>query len=193
MNTNSSSTTPFPRLERLLLDADVNVDLEPLLRAVGFRVEFAFRVANVRRDRDILRWARRHRSFYVCHDKFSDKQTRLEIYPEIYDHGGKVIQITGGPQQNVYTSLGKLLVHREKWVEWFQSNEGIVTLSMERMRTQDAQHLYTIVHGTMDLAVDPEGTMQRRRIRKTRRRRVGRQTPVEQRRLPDYDDDVSKG
>lgn len=176
-------TTQVPRLERLLLDADVNVGLEPLLRAVGFRTEFAFRVVNVRSDRDILQWARRHRYIYVCHDKFGDKQTRLEIYPEIFYHGGKVIQITGGPQQNLYVSLGKLLIHREKWVEWFQSNEGIVTLSMDKMRTQDAHQLYTMVQRTMDLAVDPEATMRRRRIRRQQSERPQRQVPLEQRRL----------
>ena len=153
------------------------------MRAVGFRTEFAFRVVNVRSDRDILRWARRHRYIHVCHDKFSDKQTRLEIYPEIFHHGGKVIQITGGPQQNLYTSLGKLLVHREKWVEWFQSNKGIVTLSMDKMRTQDAHHLYTMVQRTMDLAVDPEATMRGRRVRQQQRDRTQRQVPLEQQRL----------
>ena len=49
-STNSSLIPQLPQLERLLLDADVSVELEPYLRAVGFRVQLA-----IRTDADITR------------------------------------------------------------------------------------------------------------------------------------------
>ena len=163
------------------------MSLEPLLQAVGFRTEFALRVSvNERNDRQILRWARRHRYIYVCHDKFKDKQTRLEIYPEIYAQGGKVIQIRGreGPAQDVYKSLGKILLHREEWKAWFEEHQhGIVTVSTKEMNGQTAWKLYTIVQAAMPLAEDPETTL---RYPSTRRRTQQPQTlltPLEQKRL----------
>ena len=186
-NTKRSSTVSVPQLERLLLDTDVNVSLEPLLEAVGFRTEFALRVSvNERNDRQILRWARQRRYIYVCHDKFSDKQTRLEIYPEIYHHGGKVIQITGrrGPAQDVYKSLGKILLHREQWKAWFEEHQhGIVRVFTHGMKGQTALELYKVVQAVMPLAEDPETTL---RDLSTRRRTQQPQTlltPLEQKPL----------
>ena len=186
-NTKRSSTVRVPQLERLLLDTDVNVYLEPLLQAVGFRTKFALRVSvNERNDRQILMWARRHRYIYVCHDKFKDKATRLELYPEIYHHGGKVIQIRGrdGPAQDIYKSLGKILLHREEWAAWFDQNQnGIVTVSTERMRGRTSHELYTIVQAEMPLATDPETTLRNPSTRRRPRQQRTRIPPPEQERL----------
>ena len=162
----TSSTKRLPSLERLLLDADVNVELEPLLRAIGFRPEFALRVGvNIRSDVDVLRWARRRRYILVCHDKFKDRQTRIELYPELYRRGGKIIQIGGGPDQDPYTSLGKILLNREKWVEWFKNHDGIVIVH-ERINTRDALKLYAVVQRKMPLEVSPEQTLKARKPHK---------------------------
>ena len=172
----------LPRLERLLLDTDVNVELEPLLQAIGFRTEFALRVVNVRKDTDILRWARRHRYILICHDKHKDKQTQLELFPEIYHNGGKIIRIGGKPSQDIYTSLGKILLHREEWINWFKENDGIVTVH-QGMTPRPAIKLYQLVQGRMNLEVTPERTL-RHRERSTRPRKpIIKQPPPEQQRL----------
>ena len=163
------------------------MSLGPLLQAVGFRTEFALRVSvNERNDRQILRWARQHRCIYVCHDKFSDKQTRLEIYPEIYHHGGKVIQITGrgGPAQDVYKSLGKILLHREQWKAWFEEHQrGIVRVFTEGMKGQTASELYKVVQAVMPLAEDPETTLRDLSPRRRTQQPPTLLTPLEQERL----------
>jgi hypothetical protein len=159
-----SSTKQLRRLERLLLDADVNVELEPLLSAVGFRTELALRVdVNIRKDVDILRWARRHRYILVCHDKFKDRQTRLELYPEIYHNGGKIIQIGGGPSQDCYTSLGKILLHRSKWREFFSEYDGIVIVHEQGMNKRDANKLYSVIQRKMPLSDEPVKTLRSRK------------------------------
>ncbi len=183
-NTRTYSTRRLPKLERLLLDADVSVYLEPLLRAIGFRPEFALRVGvNIRSDRDILRWARRHRYILVCHDKFKDKQARIELYPEIYHRGGRIIQIGGGPGQDPYTALGKVLVNRQKWIEFFNEHDGIVTVHEQGMRKRDARELFTIVQRTMPLADEPVRTLRSRKPPRQQPRRRVKQVPPEQERF----------
>ena len=185
-NTKSSSTVPLPKLERLLLDADVNVELELLLKAIGFCTQFVLRVdANVRSDVSILRWARRHRYILVCHDKFRDKQTRIELYPELYKKGGRIIQIGGGPQQDPYKALGKLLVHRDTWVKWFNDHDGIVIVHSQGCRLNDASKLYTIVQKKMPLEIEPVHTLRHRERLERQGKRYLRNILPEQKRLLD--------
>lgn len=184
LNTRTSSIRQLHKLERLLLDADVNIDLEPLLRAVGFHTEFAPRVSvNIRSDKDILRWARRRRYILVCHDKFKDRQTRIELYPEIYHRGGKIIQIGGGPSQDCYTSLGKLLLHRQKWVEFFREHDGIVIVHEQGMHKRDAHELYTVVQRRMPLSDEPVKTLKSRKPPRQHIKRRLKQPPPEQARF----------
>ena len=79
-----SSLTVLPRLERLLLDTDLDVDIQPYLEAVGFQTHFALHVdADERDDVALVRWARENCYILVCHDKHKDRTTRLELYPEL--------------------------------------------------------------------------------------------------------------
>ena len=152
----------LPKLERLLLDADINIELEPLLKAVGFTTEFALRVTNIRSDTDILRWARRRRYILVCHDKFKDKQTRVELYPEIYKNGGRIIQVGGAQGHDPYAALGMILVQRNNWFQWFKEHNGIVTVHPNGWTPRDAHELYSIVQGKMPLETTPEKTLRHR-------------------------------
>lgn len=173
----------MPRLERLLLDTDVNVELEPLLQAVGFRTEFALRVGvDIRKDTAILRWARRHRYILVCHDKYRDKETQLELFPELYHNGGRIIRIGGKPGQDIYASLGKILLHRQEWIEWFKENDGIVTVH-QSMNKKPAHKLYQLVQGDMELVSDPAGTLRHRKRSTQLRKPRTKQPPLEQTRF----------
>ena len=177
----SRSRSPsLPPLERLLLDTDIDVGIRPYLEAVGFRVQFALHVGvNIRSDTAILRWAREHEHILVCHDKHKDKSTRLELYPELYEHGGKIIRVSGDSSQNEITAVGKILVHREQWNAWFADNDGEVIVARDRIVCRDAHHLYTR-HVQGELITDPEGTMRRRRIGSQRQRRRPPERPPEQ-------------
>jgi hypothetical protein len=180
-NTRRTSTLLLPRLERLLLDADVSAEVEPLLRAVGFHTEFALRVSvNIRSDLDILRWARKSDYIVVCHDKFKDKQTRSELYPELFHRGGKIIQVGGGPSQDPYTSLGKILVHRKTWLEWFKDHDGIVVVHSEGINLRDSSNLFEIVQKRMPLATDPIRTLKARKHKPLQRTKRQSQIPLGQ-------------
>ena len=138
--------TALPRLERLLLDADLDVDVEPYLDAVGFRTRFALHIdADERSDVALLRWARENDHILVCHDKFRDRSTRLELFPELNSNGGRILRITGDSSQDVLTTVGKILVNREKWRKWFNGNDGVVILKGDGVLYKPAEELYRMV------------------------------------------------
>ena len=172
MNAVSTGQRRFPpSLERLILDADVNALLVLYLQAVGFDVVFAPKMpgVDIHDDTAIVKWARQHRRYYVCHDKFGDKQTRLKIYFEVFENGGQIIQINGGPQQHPTTALGKILVNRDKWLGFFGEHEdGIVRLSTQDVLCYPPDKLHKEIQR---LVVDPIGALQR--PRKARKRQFG--------------------
>ena len=158
-----------PKLERLLLDADVNAHVARYLEAVGLDVLFAPRVdVDIHDDTAIVKWARKHKRFLVCHDRFRDKQTRLKLYFEVYENGGRIIQIAGGPQQPVLMSLGKILVHRAVWLAFFKEHEdGLVVVHQTGMNRKPPDDLHTEIQR---MVVDPFAALER--PRRPRKRRV---------------------
>lgn len=184
--------TALPRLERLLLDADLDVEIQPYLDAVGFKTQFALDVeASERDDVALLRWARENGHILVCHDKHKDRSTRLELYPELKTNGGHILRITGDSSQDVLTALGKVLVNREKWRAWFEDNDGEVILKMDGVIYRSAHELYRTVERHLEGA-DPA---QRIRNRKpaSRNKRPARIAPQQNRMFNlDSEDDSSQ-
>ena len=149
----NTSTRRFPRLERLLLDGDIDPELGDYLRAVGFNVRFAPRDNPIIEDDvKVLRLARRQNRILVCHDKHSDRSTRLRLYPEIYNRRGNILHIGGDSSQPLVTALGKVVVHYEHWSAWFKAhpNGGRVSVhstkwsstSAEKLMTRHMSHIY---------------------------------------------------
>lgn len=121
------------------------------MRAVGFRVQFAPRVGvDVTNDVAVLRWAREHGHILVCHDKHKDKKTRLELYPEIYHNGGKIIRIGGTPDQDPLVALGRILVHLDEWRDFFAQNDGMVVVAKDKIIYNPSDKLYSKVQGMFD-------------------------------------------
>lgn len=146
-------------------------------------MEFAPRIkgADVTDDTALLRWARRRRYILVRHDKTRDKRTRLELYPEVYHHGGKIIRIGGGPDQDALIATGKILVHLDEWQEFFEENDGMVVVHKQGMRKLPSHALYAQVQGTLDA----EQVTGRRVIKPSRPRKPQpKPPPVYQRRFP---------
>lgn len=127
----------LPKLERLLIDTDVNPVVLSYLEAVGFDVMWARKAkVNIHSDRALVAFARHYHRIFVCHDRHRDvkRETRVQICQEIYEKGGQVIQVAGSPAQPELATLGKILIHRAKWLDFFRDNDGIVTVS-------DASHI----------------------------------------------------
>lgn len=178
--------TALPRLEQLLLDTDLDVDIRPYLEAVGFQTHFALHVdADERDDVALLRWARGHNQILVCHDKHKDRSTRLELYPELNANGGRILRITGDSSQDVLTALGKILVNREKWRPWFENNNGEVILKSDGVIYRSADELYRMVERHLGGA-DPTQRIRDRKPGRPGKRRI-RRAPSQQHRLLDLD------
>jgi hypothetical protein len=185
LSSKASSTMQLPRLERLLLDCDISHELEPLLQAVGFRPKFAQKMGlDGREDTDVLRWARRHRYILVCHDRHRDRRTQLSLFIEIRKNGGKIIEISGHTGQDPLTALGKLIVHRERWRQFFNDNHGIVTVYEDSVKLRDPHELYTTrVQKEMALGLDPAKTVRHRKTLKPSQKKRIKGKPLEQQQL----------
>ena len=178
--------TALPRLERLFLDTDLDVDIQPYLQAVGFQTHLALQVdADERDDVALLRWARRHDHILVCHDKHRDRSTRLELYPELNTNGGRILRITGDSSQDVLTALGKILVNREKRRPWFEDNNGEAILKIDGVIYRSAHELYRMVERHLESA-DPAQRIRGRKPVRPGKRRI-RTTPSQQNRLLNFD------
>ena len=129
----------------MLLDADVRVELLRLLAVVGFRPLTVLDLddVDVHDDVDILRWARRRRRILVTHDHFRDRSTKVRMNLEIAERGGRVITLLGGPDQDPYTSLGRILVNRVRWREQFviRREHGVARLGQQNMEFWDRAEL----------------------------------------------------
>ncbi len=163
--------SPTRKLERLLLDADVNARLVPYLRSLGFDVLFAPQVdVNIHDDTEIVKWARMRRRYFVCHDRFKDGQTRVKLYFEVYKNGGRIIRIGGAPQQDLLSSLGKILVQRRHWLEFFKEHsDGMVVVHEQGMREFTRDDLYRRIEGVI---TDPTSALERPRKPRPRQRRL---------------------
>lgn len=143
-------------LERLLIDTDVKPTLIPYLGAVGFNVLWARNAkVNYRDDVALVKYARHYNRILVCHDRHRDsskaKEIRIRIYREIYERGGRVIEIAGTPSQDPLTSLGKILVHRHKWSTFFAENDGIVIVrEASNMSAITRDKLIRTIQGVID-------------------------------------------
>lgn len=150
MNGVSAKLKRFPKLERLLVDTDVNPYLIGYLRAVGFNVKFVLDVrVDIHNDAAIIRYGREHGRIVVCHDRYKDRETKIKVFREIYDHGGQAIQVSRGSDQHPLTSLGKILVHRYAWLEFFKDNDGIVLVHESGMKRMPRPYLIKQVQGIL--------------------------------------------
>jgi hypothetical protein len=144
-------------------------------------VQFALRVrVDVTNDTAILRWAREHDYILVCHDKHRDRKTRLELYPEICQNGGRIICVGGGPDQDPLVALGRILVHLDEWRDFFAQNHGIVVVHKQGINRTPSHELYSKVQSLLDT----DRVTGRKLIRPSRERRAKRrQEPSVQTRM----------
>lgn len=119
----------LPRLDRIVLDADVNILVKAYLEAVGFDVVLSIEEGiNVRNDVAVLQWARDRDRVLVCHDKHRDGHTRMRLFEEIHANGGKILRIGGRPDQSPITSTGMIMVHRQQWLSFFAEHQSGIAI-----------------------------------------------------------------
>jgi len=157
--------------------------LIPYLKAVGFDVIWAKDAnVNVRSDRALVAYARHYHRILLCHDKHvKPYEHKIQVCQEIYKKGGQVIQVAGNPSQEPLTSLGKILVHRKMWKEFFLEHDGIITVSdashIKSIERKDLLHSVqgALVHSSIPV-VAPKSLRKLKAVRKSKPQSV----PIEQ-------------
>ncbi len=121
-------------------------DLVSYLKVVGFNVVWGYHAkVNIHSDPAMVAFARKYHRILVCHDQHR-KKAKIPIILEIYNNGGKVIEVTGSSGQPALTSLAKIIIHRIKWKDFFNSNDGIVRISdANRCKTYPRKDLINLV------------------------------------------------
>lgn len=165
----------LPKLERLLLDGDVDPELADYLNAVGFDVLLAPRGDPlIRDDVEVLRYARRRRRIVVCHDNHKGFESELELFPEMYHNGGRILRIAGDSSQSLLFALGKITLHYQEWSNWFKSNPqgGRVVVTKQKCITTTAEqfmkrHLRKRYLTSNDIPLPPRRKNYGRRRRST--------------------------
>ena len=115
-----------PRLEHLLIDADIHPDAIELLELAGFRINEARKQPDIdiRFDTSVVRWARRNRHIVLCHDQHRDRATNQYLYPEIYTRGGRVLRVGGTNSQDPLLVLAKVVIHGDVWRRFFKDHKN---------------------------------------------------------------------
>jgi hypothetical protein len=75
-------------------------------------------------------YARKHHRISITFDELQ-KEQGIRISRELRKRGGKIIRVQGGPQQNTYRAIGKLLFHYPTWYTFFEkeNNNGVCIIS----------------------------------------------------------------
>jgi hypothetical protein len=87
--------------------------------------------ANLHREKDdtiLLIHARNERRILLTFDQLGGEQG-CKISRELRQNGGGIIQIKGGPSQDEYRIVGKLLFHYPDWNPCLIKQDGIVVIS----------------------------------------------------------------
>jgi hypothetical protein len=97
---------------------------------LGWDIETA-QQANLTGKIDDVVWviyARKHNRIGITFDKLRAEQGE-KVARELRLNGGHVIRIQGGPEQNEYRAVGKLLFHLPEWYPFLTSNNGVSVIS----------------------------------------------------------------
>lgn len=177
------------RFHSLFLDADVIPAVQRVLDCAGFNCVSANdaavreKLSEGANDWDVLAEARRRRRVLVCFDKHADQRTRYTWSEQLETRGGRVIQISGGPEQPPIEAAAKVLIHYEAWQAFFNEQDtAVVTLGKtgnpRMMGRQDIFKLSPATLRQIDTPVKPRRSGSRT-SRRTRQAPQDQQLPID--------------
>lgn len=115
---------------KFLTDTQTNQRLVEALRKLDWDVRTAYdeQLGGKIKDYLILRRANELDRVFLTLDELRG-ESGTEIARELRTNGGKTLQIMGGPGQDFYRAIGKLLFHYLDWTQFLEANDGIVIVS----------------------------------------------------------------
>lgn len=96
------------------------------MRQLGWNVETAQEASLTGKIDDVVwvRYARNHDRIAITFDELRAEQG-VKISRELLRKGGRIIRIQGGPEQDKYRAVGKLLFHYPDWHPFLNENNGV--------------------------------------------------------------------
>jgi len=165
------------RLERFLVDSDIDPELVLLLRKVGFKATHASYHEKIPNDdTKYLAWARKRDYILVTHDKHRDAKTKYSFYSEMYYRGGRVIRV-GKPGQPALRLLGCILAQRHMWSAHFATDSGEAVVHPGGCHFKNAGELLERSKYKMRLPFEDPSTPLKQRQPLKRKPKVGHRPP----------------
>jgi hypothetical protein len=153
-----------------------------LLVRLGWDVETAQQAKLTGKIDDVIwvKYARKRKRISITFDELRAGQgARVAI--ELRKHSGKIIRVQGGPEQNEYRAVGKLLFHLPEWYPFFLSNNGVAIISDIRhnCRTYTPEQYQQKFYPTQAEQFTKYLKVRKRKVYR-RRKRKSRTPPMEQ-------------
>lgn len=126
-------------MPRVYTDASVVKPVVDLLERLGWDVETAQDAGLTGKIDDVV-WvvhARQHNRIGITFDELKAEQGE-KISQELRLNGGRIIRIQGGPEQNKYRTVGKLLFHYPEWYPFLNNSNGVSVIA--DVRTQSCRN-----------------------------------------------------
>jgi len=117
-------------------DASANARVIDLLLQLGWDVETAQQAGLTGKIDDVvwIRYAKKHGRIAITFDELKGQQGE-KVSRELRQRGGNVLRVQGGPEQNKYRAVGKLLFHYPEWYPFLSASDGVSVISDVRRQS----------------------------------------------------------
>lgn len=132
---------------RLLTDANTSQRFVEILRKLGWDIQTAYEAGLAGKNVDVpyIIHARKEQRIFLTFDNLRAEHG-VQVAQELRHNGGKVIRVAGGPDQEDYRALGKLLFHYPEWHPFLDAQSGVAVISdlksCKRFTPQEYHHHY---------------------------------------------------
>lgn len=114
---------------RLFADACVPYPIVELLRRLGWDVETAEEADLARKvvEDVLVRHATTNNRIFLTLDDLKGEHGE-KVSRELRENGGKVLRVSGGPAQNPYRAVGRMLYHYPDWETFLKDQNGVAAI-----------------------------------------------------------------
>lgn len=115
---------------KLLADWQCRVSVEETLRQLGWDIIAArdTGLPDTAADYELVAYAHSMGRVFLTFDKLRGESGAL-VAKQFREFGGRVLKVQGGPQQDTYQAVGRILFHYSKWASFLTEENGVADLS----------------------------------------------------------------
>ena len=115
---------------KLLADWQCRASVEKTLRQLGWDIVAArdTELPGTADDHELVDYAHSVGRIFLTFDRLRGASGAL-VAKQIREVGGRVLKVRGGPQQDSYRAVGRILFHHSEWVPFLCEQDGVADLS----------------------------------------------------------------